>query len=51
MSETKPLIDPQELATIAKGFVVGLLILGFFFLLMKTLGNPLLAETWMLPRQ
>lgn len=51
MSDSKPLLDPKELAPAGVGFVLGLGILVFFYLLASTLHMPLLAETWALPRQ
>lgn len=51
MSDSKPLIDPKELVPAANGFVLGFVILGGFVLLAMTLKMPLLAETWLLPRQ
>ena len=51
MSETKPLVDPKELVPAGIGFVLGLGLLVFFYLLASTLSMPLFAETWALPRQ
>lgn len=51
MSESKPLIDPKDLVPVGIGFVLGLCILAFFFVLTNTLGMPTFAELWALPRQ
>jgi hypothetical protein len=51
MSEPKPAIDRKELMPAGVGLALGLGILVFFYLLATTLGMPLFAETWMLPRQ
>jgi hypothetical protein len=51
MSDSKPLIDPKELTPAITGLAFCLVILVFFYLLASTLGMPLFAETWLLPRQ
>ena len=44
-------IDPKDLATVAGGFVVGLLILGLFVAIAMALHMPLLVEKWNIPMQ
>ncbi|MBL8753055.1 MAG: hypothetical protein JNK15_07100 [Planctomycetes bacterium] len=51
MSESRPFLDPKEVPTLAFGFVLGVGILVFFYLLASGMTLPLFAETWALPRQ
>lgn len=50
-AESKPLIPPQDLVTIAVGFVLGICIIALFLGLATTLQMPLLVEHWNIPRQ
>ena len=51
MSESKPLIDPKELAPAAVGFVLGLALLGCFVLFAKGMGLTLLVNHANIPYQ
>jgi hypothetical protein len=51
MSQPSPFLDPKEVPTLAGGFVLGIGILVFFYLLASGLSLALFAETWALPRQ
>ena len=44
MSESKPLIDPKELAPMAMGLLLGLALMTCFVLLAKGMGLPLLVD-------
>jgi len=51
MSESKPLIDPKELAPAGVGFVLGLVLLGCFVLFAKAMGLTLLVNHANIPYQ
>jgi hypothetical protein len=51
MSDSKPLIDPKEVVPAGIGFVIGIGLVVFFYLLASTLGFATFAETGNLPRQ
>lgn len=52
MSAPKSLpIDPKDLATLATGVVLGVLIMVFFYFLSVALGQATFVEHWAIPHQ
>ena len=51
MSESKPLLDPKEMAPLVVGFVLGLALIGFFVLFAKGMGLTLLVNHANIPYQ